>query len=633
MPHAWRLKRFSLGTVVAAATCLSVMATAPVVSDAVADPVAGRISGMVVNSSGEPVAGIEVNANRRSGDSWTSVPQVFTDADGHYEFDGLASGAYRLEFHDYSYGMFRVGYVTEFYGDVFFFDQATSIEVLPGQAVSGVDAELETSSHISGTVTGGGNPLRYVDAVAYVWNGTAWKYETSVDTDNLGRYDLGGLARGTYRVHFDPFYAGFAHLPEYWDNASTLEDATDIVVGPEKTVAGIDADLPEGGHVKGTVTDSSGQPVAGIDVEISRRVNGVWKYLTQVRTDAAGNYEVVGLLTDEYVLRFDDWQDKYVREYWDNAPTLEEATTFHVTAPETVTGKDAQLTKAPPQPFSLTQHPAIAGHPRVGDQISAQTWQWVPEPKFTYRWLVDGVAVPGAVQDVFTPRVEDVSKMVQVELTGTLEGFITQSVLSEPAGPVAAAPPTATPSPPTLAARPTTSGTPRVGRPNVVTPGVWNPSDVAQSYQWLRDGVSIPGAKNRAYTPVPADLGRSLQAQVTASRPGGAATTAVTVAATVLRGTITNRSRPTLRGRVTPGGRLRVTTGAWLPGHTVARVQWYAGRKPIAGATSPTLRLTRDLARKVAETKVSVRLTISAPGYASVTRSLTAPGKVTAKAR
>ena len=39
-----------------------------------------------------------------------------------------------------------------------------------------------------------------------------------------------------------------------------------------------------------------------------------------------------------------------------------------------------------------------------------------------------------------------------------------------------------------------------------VDPGTWSPrGEVTLAYQWLRDGVAIPGASGTSYTLVPAD--------------------------------------------------------------------------------------------------------------------------------
>ena len=41
---------------------------------------------------------------------------------------------------------------------------------------------------------------------------------------------MGGLKAGTYRIGFSTYQVG-AFLPEYWDNAASVEAATDHIRG------------------------------------------------------------------------------------------------------------------------------------------------------------------------------------------------------------------------------------------------------------------------------------------------------------------------------------------------------------------------------------------------------------------
>ena len=73
-----------------------------------------------------------------------------------------------------------------------------------------------------------------------------------VSTRNDGTYELGGLRAGTYRVGFDSISGGY--MPEFWDDAVTVETATDIVLGASSTATNRDARLAAGSHITGTVT-------------------------------------------------------------------------------------------------------------------------------------------------------------------------------------------------------------------------------------------------------------------------------------------------------------------------------------------------------------------------------------------
>lgn len=91
---------------------------------------------------------------------------------------------------------------------------------------------------------------------------------------------------------------------------------------------------------------------------------------------------------------------------------------------------------------------------------------------------------------------------------------------------------------------------------------------------------------------------------------------------------ITATTLPRLRGRAAAGATLRVTRGTWAPRRVTVRYRWFAGGKPVAGARSSALRITGSVRRQVARKVISVRVTASAPGLPSVTRTLRAPGLV-----
>jgi subtilisin family serine protease len=79
---------------------------------------------------------------------------------------------------------------------------------------------------------------------------------------------------------------------------------------------------------------------------------------------------------------------------------------------------------------------------------------------------------------------------------------------------------TAGPGAPVAETPPAVIGRAEVGGQLTVTPGIWQPGDVALSYQWLRDGEPIADAVTSRYRVRSADAGAVLTAQVTARQPG-----------------------------------------------------------------------------------------------------------------
>ena len=178
-----------------------------------------------------------------------------TNAAGEYDLGGLKAGTYRLGFSSTG------GYISEYWDDAATVQTATDIVVEAGATASGKDARLESGSHITGNVTGpGGTGLQGVNVAPYQkqsGSGLWQQVAMSVTTNAAGDYDLGGLKAGTYRLGFATYMTG-GFLPEYWDDAATVESATDIVVGASATVAGKNAQLATASHITGKVTGPDG---------------------------------------------------------------------------------------------------------------------------------------------------------------------------------------------------------------------------------------------------------------------------------------------------------------------------------------------------------------------------------------
>jgi hypothetical protein len=68
--------------------------------------------------------------------------------------------------------------------------------------------------------------------------------------------------------------------------------------------------------------------------------------------------------------------------------------------------------------------------------------------------------------------------------------------------------------------KPTVSGTAKVGKKLTAKPGAWKPKGVKLSYQWLRGGKSIKGAKKSTYKVAKADVGKKLSVKVTGKKSG-----------------------------------------------------------------------------------------------------------------
>lgn len=113
---------------------------------------------------------------------------------------------------------------------------------------------------MTGTVTGGGNPLNMAAVQAFLLDGTAAGDGNPVMTNPDGTYEIPNLDDGTqYKVVFMP-YVNFGFAFEYYSNSPNWSGAT--AVYPQ---AGLNADLGTGDStVTGRVTDSE----TGLGIEM-----------------------------------------------------------------------------------------------------------------------------------------------------------------------------------------------------------------------------------------------------------------------------------------------------------------------------------------------------------------------------
>ena len=209
--------------------------------------------------------------------------------------------------------------------------------VLPqGPACEVGAAERPTSSGLAGTVTDVADGSAVAGITVRIRD-EANAYVAATTTDAAGRWDVQGLAPGTYKVVFiDPGgtftltfnggFAGFGRAPG--------------VVLDGATLATVDQALFRPTAITGTVTDGLGAPLGGVEVRVRTLDNA---FLTATKTAPDGTYAVAhGPGT--YKLRFSDPTGTHLAEWHQDQPTFTDATPVTVAEGETVV--DAALTAA-----------------------------------------------------------------------------------------------------------------------------------------------------------------------------------------------------------------------------------------------------------------------------------------------
>ena len=175
-----------------------------------------------------------------------------------------------------------------------------------------------------------------------------------------------------------------------------------------------------------------------------------------------------------------------------------------------------------------------------------------------------------------------------------------------------------------LTIAPVVSGTPVVGERLASTTGTWSPSSVAISFQWLADGVPIPGAIYSSYRPVGTYLGKRLSTAVTASKPGYMDRTAISEpSAPIRQGKARVEPNTQIGGEPRVGATLFAYTGTSTCCALTLSLQWLRDGIVIPGATQETyIPVQEDVGKRI-----RLRVTVSGLGYipSTVTSPATAP--------
>jgi hypothetical protein len=170
--------------------------------------------------------------------------------------------------------------------------------------------------------------------------------------------------------------------------------------------------------------------------------------------------------------------------------------------------------------INVDQAPKITGDPKVGTPLVADPGIYNPQPKeFTFQWLKDGVDIPLATSNTYTPTDQDYGAAFSVRVTAARAGF--QSLVLVSPSTARLLFPSVNNQVPSI-----TYGSLTNGSVLTANPGVWTPADGTYEYQWLKNGVIIPGQTGATYTLLEADKGAYISVAVTVRHPNYSSTTA-----------------------------------------------------------------------------------------------------------
>lgn len=567
--------RARLGALSAATIVLGLFAPMIVAPSAYADEVAGQtanVAGSVEDVLAAPVDGVEVELFALVDDDWVLEPSaaVTTDSNGDFAFEDVDAGTYAVR-------AAEAGDPSDF---------------LPTWYPS--SEEMPSANAVEGLVVVGSTPVEDVGIVllpspveatiAPEISGVARVGETLDSTD--GHWSVSGLTftrqwfRGNAPITDASGRAYTLTAQDLGNSISVKVTAARAGFVPANATSGGTAQVTEG-TIAGSKPTMSGTFAVGATLQATA---GTWTSGTTLSYAWLRNGSVIaGATGATYKLTAADADQKLSVRV---AGALQGYSTISIESDATVK-------------IAIISTPKVAGTYAVGETLAGSTGTWTSDTAFTYRWLRDGSAISGATASSYKLTSSDNAKLITFEVTGSKSGYATITRVST------------APSKAVTATIPKVSGVLAVDQTVMATSGTWT-SGTTLAYQWLRDGVTIPGATQSSYRLTSTDAGKAVSVKVTGSQPGFATITRTSTASAK----VMTAPRPTISGSMVVGTKLTAKPGTWTSGTTLAYA-WLRDGVAISGAASSAYTLTSADSGKL----VTVKVTGKKSGYATVSQA------------
>lgn len=199
-----------------------------------------------------------------------------------------------------------------------------------GESASSDTVEITLSGpvqpiEVTGTVTSAsnGDPINHAFVKFFSISPNATGVRQTF-TDSLGNFSL-NLFPGNYYM----YYSALGFIPEYYDNASSIQNATVIAIS-STGAANFNVDLspyvpPVFYTLSGNVSDSLNNPLRAKLVLYSLRLNSHFPRPGHTVTDSLGNYSFQVKEGDTVVVYAAAFNHNYFPEFYDNKSTFMEA--------------------------------------------------------------------------------------------------------------------------------------------------------------------------------------------------------------------------------------------------------------------------------------------------------------------
>jgi 5-hydroxyisourate hydrolase-like protein (transthyretin family) len=272
---------------------------------------AGFVSGHVASPDTTSLCCITVVAYNPNGRPRASTR---TDQNGDYRLV-LPPGEFRIGAYDE-----RLIYAPRFYAMSDTFQNASPVTVQRSETVSNVSFLMDRAARFSGVVVdSSGAPVGSISVAAYDRDGNV---VASASTSAAGGYAL-AVPAGEYKVL--AFDTSLRFVTAYAEGAASYEQTPSFSV-EAGSAHGLDFALSRGTLISGTVIDTAGIALSGIEVAV---LDPSGNRISTAVSDG-GHFHVV-LAAGNYKLLAFDPAKHYKAMFFDLASTLSDATTVTVT--------------------------------------------------------------------------------------------------------------------------------------------------------------------------------------------------------------------------------------------------------------------------------------------------------------
>jgi hypothetical protein len=301
----------------------------------------GAISGLIYDLvNGRSIEGARIDV-RPSKYYYDDGFYVFSDSDGYYLIDGLALGYYKVRADATTYSSLR------YYDDVYGWDNADNVMVVPPETTQDIDISLELAGSISGFVFASDEvtPISYASIIADPINGG---YEgIGARSNEDGSYIINSLPPNEYTLRVSDLPGWYAS--EFYDSKITGDVADIITVSAGEDTSNIIFTIDEGGWLTGYVFDEeTGEPIS--DLQLEAILVGGGHSASAPGTIYDGSFKFV-LHEGEYLIKAgigvgSAHGQKYIPEWYDNSYVMEDATPVSVRIYQETSDINFYLSKA-----------------------------------------------------------------------------------------------------------------------------------------------------------------------------------------------------------------------------------------------------------------------------------------------